>query len=840
MKSAARAADHNHAMLRRSRAAAALLLAGCLPLAGCVSVRPLELARPGRIAQTSLVLDADGHRLAALHGPQDRTAVPLRRMSRWLRTAVVDAEDARFYQHGGVDWRAVARAAARDLQRGRVVEGGSTITQQYVKNVYGSDERSLRRKLAEAGAAYGLERRNSKDAILEAYLNTVYFGEGAYGVEAAARTFFSTPAARLTLPQAALLAGLVRAPAAGDPFTHPRVARARRADVLARMARQGHLTEAARAAAAGAPLGLRPGRRGRQRAPWFVRWTLDQLLDPADHRFDALGRTRQARTRSVFGGGLRITTTLDPGAQAAAERAVARVAGRKGEPYAALAAVEPGSGAVRAMVGGRDFDGDARFGRVNLATGAGGSGRPAGSAFKPFALVAAIERGIPPEAVFAAPRRLTLPGGRWTVDNYEGEGFGHATLRSGTVLSINTVYAELLLRLGRGDPARGARVVVDTAARLGIAGRLPAVPSAVLGTGEVTPLDMAAAYATLAAGGRRAAPYAVARITDPAGRVLYQARPEPVAVLRPWVAAVADDVLSDVVEHGTGVHARIGRPAAGKTGTTQGNADAWFAGYTPQLAAAVWVGFPQGQVPMVPPRTPAPVLGGTRPAAIWAGFMRAALAGRPAEGFPPANDRVVRLLVDVDHGCLPNRFTPASRVGPVSYLAAAAPTRPCAQPDGPLPGVVPAVVGQPVARAAAWLAGAGLRLQQRLRVRAGSPPGTVLAQFPAGGTARPAGAPVVLTVAVDRAGAGGLGQTLVPEVLGEPEALARSLLGEAGLGVAVTEGCDSDPARAAASPGTVWRSGPAPGAQVAAGAAVRLWVNPPACQPPPTTAAGTG
>jgi len=296
-----------------------------------------------------------------------------------------------------------------------------------------------------------------------------------------------------------------------------------------------------------------------------VSWVLDQLLDPADHRFDMLGTSRRGRTDMVFTRGLRITTTVELAAQAAAERAVASVAGRRGrDPYGALVAVEPGTGAVRAMVGGRDWWRDARFGRVNLATGDGGGGRPAGSAFKTFALVAALERGIPLEAVFRAPDRLVVgrrggaPG--WRVANYEGHGFGEATLRSATALSINTVYAGLRLRLGGGDADRGTRTVVEAAARMGVASRLRAVPSAVLGTNEVTPLEMASAYATLAARGRRAAPFGVSRITAADGRVLYQARPEAGQAVRPGVAALATDVLREVVGHGTGVRGRMGRP----------------------------------------------------------------------------------------------------------------------------------------------------------------------------------------------------------------------------------------------------------------------------------------
>src|SRR5829696_6099283 len=822
------------------------LLAGCLVLTGCVSVRPLDLVPLERVAQTSLVLDANGRAVAALHGPEDRTAVGLDKVSRWLRLAVVDTEDARFWRHGGVDWLAVVRAAARDLERRRVVEGGSTITQQYVKNNYVSGDRTLRRKLAEAGHAWGLEQRNDKRAILEAYLNTVYFGQGAYGVEAAAQTYFSTGADRLSLTQAALLAGLIRAPAAYDPFRHPRAALARRASVLAR---------AVRARAAAASLGLRPGdpaaaapAKGRraqrseaaQRAPWFVGWVLDQLLDPADRRFDVLGTSRKARTDRVFTGGLRITTTVDLKVQAAAERAVAAVAGRRArDPYGALAAVEPGTGAVRAMVGGRSWEDDARFGRVNLATGAGGGGRPAGSAFKAFALVAALERGIPPEAVFAAPDRLMVGrrghGPDWRVANYEGHGFGKATLRTATALSINTVNAGLLLRLGGGDPDRGARAVVEAAARMGVESPLRAVPSAVLGTGEVTPLEMAAAYATLAADGRRAAPFGVARITGPDGRVLYQARQGAGQVVKPSVAAIATNVLRGVVDRGTGVRGRsAGRPpprrARPRTRPTPGS---WASprrwprpsGSATPRARCRWCrrGSP-AECRAGPGRRPS---GPGSCAWPWP-------ANRPG-GSPGPTPAWSSWPLDLKQGCLPNHFTPASAVASVVYLKASAPTRACRKPDRPVAGVVPAVVGVPLARAAGWLEEAGLSLVQRLRVEDAAAPGTVLAQSPAGGAARPAGAPVELTVAVDAQGAGGLGVTLVPEVLGQPEETARQLLDQAGLTFEVRPGCDTDAARAAAQPGRVWRSGPAPRSQATTGSKVRLWVNPPGCPPPATT-----
>jgi penicillin-binding protein 1A len=450
--------------------------------------------------------------------------------------------------------------------------------------------------------------------------------------------------------------------------------------------------------------------------------------------------------------------------------------------------------------------------------------------------VAALERGIPPEAVFAAPDRLVVArpgrGPAWRVANYEDHGFGEATLRSATALSIDTVYAGLLPRLGGGDADRGARAVLEAAARMGVTSPLPAVPSAVLGTGEVTPLEMAGAYATLAAGGggRRRSGCA----GSPGRTAGCCTRPGPTPARRCGPGWPRSPATSSARWSTTApaCGARIGRPAAAKTGTTQDHADAWFVGSTPSLAAAVWVGYPQGQVPMVPPRTRERVSGGTWPAAIWSGLMRAALAGRPRDPFPRPDTSLVKVALDVERGCLPNRFTPASAVASVVYLRASAPTRTCREPGGPLPGVVPAVVGVPVARAAGWLEAAGLRVAQRLVVDDAAP-GTVLSQRPAGGAVRAVGAPVELAVAVDGHGAGGLGVTLVPEVLGQPEAAARLLLDQAGLGTDVLAGCDADPAQAAAEPGRVWRSGPAPGAQAPTGGRVRLWVNPQDCPPSP-------
>jgi penicillin-binding protein 1A len=327
-------------------------------------------------------------------------------------------------------------------------------------------------------------------------------------------------------------------------------------------------------------------------------------------------------------------------------------------------------------------------------------------------------------------------------------------------------------------------------------------------------------------------------VADARGRVLFQARPDAERVLPVATAALAGDVLRGVVDHGTGTRAAIGRPVAGKTGTTQDHADAWFVGFTPQLATAVWVGFPQGALPMRPPRTRITVFGGTWPAEIWSAFMGPALAHRPVEGFPDPAADVVKVAVDLRHNCLRNRFTPSSAVGVVAYLRGEAPRAVCATPAGPLPGVVPATVGLPVAEASSYVARAGFGVRQQLRVTADARPGTVLGQQPPGGAEPKPGTVVRLTVAVTPQGVGGLGVTLVPPVLGQPLATATTMLQQAGLSAVAAEQCPDGPAGPAARPGTVWSADPAPGAQAASGAQVRLRTSP-AGEPPCPPAKGT-
>jgi membrane peptidoglycan carboxypeptidase len=576
-------------------------------------------------ATRSVVRAADGSVLAVLHGDQDRTVVPLSAVPLRVRDAVLAIEDARFYHHGALDLRAILRAAVADVSSGHISQGGSDLTQQYVKNVVTGDQRSLHRKLVEALDAVQLQRHLTKDQILAAYLNRVYFGDGVYGIATAAEHYFSRPVGRLSLAQAAALAGTIANPARFRP-TAGRAALARRNQVLDRMAAVGFASPARVAGARRQPLAPRL-RHEAVRFPYVVDAVTRALL--GDHALDgALGPAGSAaRRRAVYEGGLRVTTTLRPSDQRRAERAVrGRLAGSG--LGGALVSLDPASGAVAALVGGSDFSRS----KVNLATGQGGGGFPPGSSFKVFYLVAALEQGIPLWTSFdtRSPVTVTAPAcpAGYTVHNAEPAAAGRLDLARATAESVNTYYAQLMARVG--TPA-----AIAVARRMGITSPLHDWCSLVLGTENLTPLELAGAYATLATGGIHCQPTLLVRITGPTGRVLYQHRPACRRVLDPEVAATAVGVLQGVVQPGgTGFRAAIGRPVAGKTGTTSGYTDAWFTGFTPQLATSVWVGDPTRQTPMTDRFGGGPVYGGTFPALIFHDDMTAALAGRPVADLP--------------------------------------------------------------------------------------------------------------------------------------------------------------------------------------------------------------
>jgi len=806
------------------------LLAALAPACRLPDLHTQEELEP-ELAQTSFLYDAEGRLITRFHAEEDRVPVTFEQVPPHVRDAVVAIEDKRFYRHRGVDLRAVLRAVRENYRSGEVVEGGSTITQQYVKNaLIGGSERTLARKLREAVLAWQLEKDLSKDEILTGYLNTVYFGRGAYGIQAAAKTYFSSSVWQLTLPQAALLAGLIAAPGYYDPVDHPGRARFRRNTVLVEMLEAGMLERGAFRAArrSGLRLRLRPATE-RFEAAYFVDFVKRWFL--ASPRF---GETFTQRYNLLFKGGLRIHTSIDLDLQRAAEDAIGQVLAFRGDPHAAMAVMDPRTGQVRALVGGRDFFSPTDpVAQVNLATGQGGSGRPAGSAFKPFALVAALEQGIPPQRLYASPSSMTfeLPPGStpriWTPSNFNGSSYGTITLEQATIDSVNVAYAQVLRDLGDGDLFRGAAEMVHTARRMGIRSELDAVPSAVLGINPVTPLEMASAYVPIANGGTYIPPVAVTRIEDARGRLVFRARPRTRPAIRPPVAYVANQILQKVVQLGTGTSANIGRPVFGKTGTGQDHRDAWFVGGIPQLVTAVWVGFPRARLRMEYPRVRiAAVTGGSWPAQIWRIFMLKATQDMPIMAFPQSVSEYVELEVDITRGCLPNRFTPPSVIQTVRYLSGTQPTRTCTEPRAYQALDVPSVIGLSAADAEDLLEASGFLVSVE-REQSGQPEGTVIGQTPAAGERALQASTVTIRVAVPRPPP--KGQTLpVPDVTGLPEADAVATLEGAGLSVEVLVGaeCPPDEPGCDAVPGIVWRQSPPAGGQAPEGSTVRIRVNP--------------
>jgi penicillin-binding protein 1A len=731
-----------------------LFATACSDLVEVEAIGEIELAPP---AQTSVIVAADGSVLTELHAEQDRELVPLARVPQALRAAVVAVEDTRFYEHSGIDARAVARAIAENTREGRVVQGGSTITQQLAKNAVTGDDRTLDRKLAESSVALQLEQRYSKDEILERYLNTVYFGNGAYGVQTAAQRYFGADVEQLTLEQSALLAGLVRSPGDYDPYTAPDAATARRDLVLSLMADQELATPSEVDAAQAAPLGVRSAASAGAVAPYFVDHVLDLLQH--DAAFQALGADALARADLLFRGGLRVETTLDPGWQAAAEQAVAETLTDPADPRAAVVALDPSNGEIRALVGGRDYDDLADpSARFNLATD---GRRQPGSAFKSVVLATALGRGHTLDEMYPGGAEVTIPlrGAQepWQVRNYEGRDLGPVSLADATRYSVNTVYARLMAEVG-------PEAVAQTAQAVGIRRELEPLYSLALGAQEVTPLELASVQATLAAGGLYHPPSAVRRVLGPDGAVLYD-RGDPAAerVLDEGVAWLTTTALEGVIaDGGTGERANLQRPMAGKTGTTQDDADAWFAGYTPDLAAAVWIGFPEGRVPMVPPLTRTRVEGGNWPSELFARFGLRALQDVPARDFSVPELALTRVRVDTTRNCLPNPYTPPEIVAERGYLTGTQPTERCSEPTGPPTVDVPNVVGLPLAAAIRTLNGAGFTVASRQEPSATLPPGYVVAQTPAAGPGQTLTSGYVAEVVVSASLAGPLPPPATP------------------------------------------------------------------------------
>jgi penicillin-binding protein 1A len=584
----------------------------------------LSALRPVAVGQNSFVYAANGTELGVIPAERNRTPVTRSHISPWMPKATVAIEDRRFYQHGGVDPVAIARALVADIHAGKFVQGGSTITQELVRNLYLSRQRTLKRKLTEACLAIKLSEKWKKDRILTAYMNEVFYGNHAYGIEAAAETYFSLRAKDLTLDQSALLAGLPQAPTSYDPFRNPAAALARRNEVLHAMLVSKDITSSEYVEAkADTNLGLKPGKRfERIREPYFFSYVEDLLQ-------------QEYGSNTVREGGLRVYTTINPALQRAANAAITHVLDLPSDPSAAIVSIDPRTGAIRAMTAvtpGRHGN------QFNFVTSAR---RQPGSTFKTIALTAAVARGMDPftTSYLSAPFHYQPdstcnpndPNCAWNVSTFEHTYHGVESVASATVQSDNTVYARLALDVGPDN-------IVAMARKLGIrTSPLQAVPSLALGSIGVTPLELASAYATLAGGGIYSKPMAITKVVLPNGHKDNTAgwgKPDQERVIPDWVASTVTQVLEQNMLYGTGTGAHIpNHTDAGKTGTTNSFADAWFSGYTPRLQATVWIGYPRGEIPMTNVHGIA-VSGPTFPAQIWHLFMETAIGSRPDVPFP--------------------------------------------------------------------------------------------------------------------------------------------------------------------------------------------------------------
>ena len=617
---------------RRRRRWPWVLLAGVLLVAlliggGVAWVYSLPMPNPHPQLQATLVYGADGQVIGEF-AEQNRVDVPLSAVPQVVIDAVVSTEDRHFFTEGALNPVSTVRAAIADITGSGGLQGGSTITQQYVKQAYLSPKRTITRKIREAAVAYRLAQKQSKKQILDEYLNTIYWGRGAYGIEAAAQAYFGRNVGQLNVAEAALLAGLIREPETADPAHDPALARRNQTESLNAMVRDHKITRAQEQAALAAPLSsyvIAPGGTGSSNSAhtgtdYFLAAVRAEL-------YQKYGR------QMVDGGGLRVTTTLDPTLQSEAYNSLYGKSANaldpaKGDPSAALVSVDD-QGRVRALVGGQDYARNS----VDLALGSagGGSGRQAGSTFKAFMLAAAIKAGYSVQSPIPAPPKVVIPdgsaSGNWTVTNYEGEAVAPTmNLIDATALSVNTVYAQVVETIG-------ADKLDAMAESMGISPKELAHPylSQVLGTAAVSPLEMAAAYSTFADGGVYHQPLLITKVTTAKGKVLpLPVTPQARRVLTPDQAAVADYVLSQVVARGTGTAAGgVGSAVAGKTGTTDTAGDAWFDGYTPQLATAVWMGYANSEKSMDGFRGITSLAGGTIPAEMWHDYMAAALASEP-------------------------------------------------------------------------------------------------------------------------------------------------------------------------------------------------------------------
>jgi penicillin-binding protein 1A len=582
----------------------------------------LNSLKPVGVGENSFVYAFDGSVLGSIPAEKNRQPVTLEQMSDWVPKATVAIEDRRYWQHGALDYAGIVRALFANVQAGHVVQGGSTITQQLARNLYiKKPSQTFGRKATEACLAIKLARKKSKHWILQAYVNQVFYGNRAYGIEAASQTYFSKHASQLTLPQAALLAGLPQRPSVFDPFHRPQEAIQRRDEVLRAMLSTGAITSTQYAdAIAQRRLHLKPGRLYTTiREPYFFSYVIDQLQ-------------KQYGSNTVRSGGLKVYTTIDPRLQRFALKAIRDTLPYSTDPAAAIVSINPTNGAIRAMT---EYSPGNPRNQVNFASSAR---RQPGSTFKTMVLTTAIAQGISPSTSYlSAPFKYDPTGTgscdddpptAWCPETYDHSYVGGTSIENGTLRSDNTVYARLTLDVGPENVAKTAR---ELGVRTPLDDNGAYVPSIGLGSRVVTPMDLASAYSTLAAGGIYSKPMAIRKVVLPGGKVDTEAGwgvPQRTRVIPDWVAAEVTRILQENMTSGTGTGAYFGKTSAGKTGTTDNYADAWFCGFTPTLTGVVWIGYPRGEIPMLSVHGIA-VSGPTFPAQIWREYMENAVNYAP-------------------------------------------------------------------------------------------------------------------------------------------------------------------------------------------------------------------
>jgi membrane peptidoglycan carboxypeptidase len=739
--------------------------------------------------ERSIIYANDGRTVLATVYLDNREIVKLSKVSPIAKQAVLAIEDSGFYQHGPLNWASLMRAVIENVKAGDIVQGGSTITQQLVKNTLGLDpyDRSFERKFQELALAIRVEDKYSKDEIFELYLNELYLGNGVYGFGTAADFYFHKKAADLTLTEGAMIAGMARAPEYWDPLDHPHKALVRRNDVLNRMYSLGWISEEENETAKAKGLGLAKGagKLRLSRPPFFVTYLQDWIIADPHKEFRRLGKTERARRRTLFEGGLKIVTTLDAKWQQQAEQAANAPwaispanPGYKQKPEVAIVSLDTDSGAIRTMLSGKNYKRDAK----DFVT----TGHQPGSSYKPFILAAAFEAGIPPTQTYSTQSPMTFPNYRdeitgepWTVFNAEGAGNqGFVDLYRATASSINVVFAQLILDVGPTE-------VDDVTERLTSRDRrptrdIPGFASQATGSVEMSPLEMAAGFQTIANDGRRCSPYPIeSMVAD--GQLLYKHKDPCTQELDSAIARTITGMLVGVVRGGTATGAFSGWgpwPVAGKTGTAQLNTNVWFVGYTRQVTTSVWVGFPGNTEPLQN-YFGTDVFGGTIAAPIWRAYMSRVMSGMPAQSFssPPAPER----------------------------------------------GRVPGVIGLAENRAVVRISAAGFQVDVK-QVDSLKPKGVVVSQAPGGGASAVLGTIVRLQVSTGKPP-----KVVVPRVRDMPYPKARAILRDLGLAVVKVpmEVVQADKV------GIVLAQDPVSGTEVKEGATVTLTVGVEA--PPPIT-----